>query len=293
MTLRELEIFFTLSKTNHTAEVAKKLHISQSAVSLAIKSLEMKLGEKLFDRVGKHIILNERGKFFKNLTKPHFNALKEAAWTFKKDMLVGELKVAASRTIGDYIMPQIFFDFKKLYPAVYISNTTQNSKEIVEMVLKGEINLGFIESKIEDKNLYMQKLKSDELIVVTSDKSLKDKELYIDELSEKTWLLREEGSGTREIFLQEIAQNQKELKNRLVFSSFESIKRVLSQNSDAITCISSLCVQEEIKRGVFFEVRLKNFSFKRDFYMIHHKNKYKNRLFVEFTNFATKCFSNN
>jgi len=293
MTLRELEIFFTLSKTNHTAEVAKKLHLSQSAVSLAIKSLETKLGEKLFDRLGKNIILNERGKYFKNLTKPHFNALKEAALVFKKDTLFGELRVSASRTIGDYIMPQIIFDFKRLYPSVQITNTTQNSKEIVDMVLKGDINLGFIESKIENKNLYMQKLKRDDLIIITNDNSLKDKELYIDELNEKTWLIREEGSGTREIFLNEIAQNKKELKKQLVFSSFESIKRVLSKNSDAITCISKLCVQEEIKRGVFFELKLKNFKFKRDFYMINHKNKYKNRLFLEFTHFATKYFINN
>jgi len=139
----------------------------------------------------------------------------------------------------------------------------------------------------------MQKLRSDELVVVTKDKRLKNKEMYIDNLSDKIWLLREEGSGTREIFLEEIAQSKKELKNQLVFSSFESIKKVLCHNKDAITCISKICVENEIKNGILYEVKLKNFNFKRDFYLIYHKNKHKNRLFLEFCTFSRDYFMDN
>jgi DNA-binding transcriptional LysR family regulator len=290
MTFRELEIFFALSELNHTALVASRLKLSQSAVSLAMKSLEKKIGEELFDRIGKSIILNERGKYFKNLTKPHYDALLEAGAVFKKEAFFGELSIAASRTIGDYIMPQALFDFKAEYPTVDIINTTNNSKEIVGMILNGSVNIGFIESKIENKQISMQKLCSDELVVVTKDRKLKEEEVYIDNLTDYIWLLREEGSGTREIFLKEIDKNKKQLKKLLVFSSFESIKRVLKQNKEAITCISRLCVEEDIKKGILYEVKLKNFSFKRDFYLIYHKNKYKNRLFREFCTFCQDYF---
>ena len=290
MTFRELEIFFALSELNHTAEVALKLKLSQSAVSLAIKSLEKKIGKKLFDRIGKSIILNERGKYFKNLTKPHYDALIEARAVFKKETFFGELNIAASRTIGDYIMPQILFDFKMRYPTVDIINTTNNSKEIVSMILNGTINIGFIESKIENRQICMQQLCSDELIIVSSDKKLRGKDIYIDNLTDYIWLLREEGSGTREIFLKEIAQNKKELKKQLLFSSFESIKKVLYKNKDAITCISRLCVEEDIKKGILHEIKLKNFRFEREFYLIYHKNKYKNRLFQEFCTFSQSYF---
>jgi len=293
MTLRELQIFYELSNMAHVGDVAKKLGITQSAVSLAIKSLENKMGEKLYDRIGKNLLLNERGKYFKSLTKKHYNALLECVALFRKDTLLGELNIAASRTIGDYIMPQILFDFKKLYPEVSVKNSTTNSQLIAKMVEEGSVNIGFIESRVKFKNISMQKIGHDELIVVSSDKKLAKKSIYIDRLFEKIWLLREEGSGTREIFLNNIGKYSTNLKKQLVFSSFESIKRVLYTNKDALTCISRICVEDELKKGVLFEVDLKNFDFKRDFYLIYHKNKYKNRLFLEFTNFAVKYFINN
>ncbi len=293
MTLRELQIFYELSNTAHVGEVAKKLGITQSAVSLAVKSLENKMGEKLYDRIGKNLLLNERGKYFKLLTKEHYNALLESVSLFRKDTLLGELNIAASRTIGDYIMPQILFDFKKLYPDVNVKNSTKNSQEIAKMVEEGSVNIGFIESKVKFKNVFMQKIGQDELIVVSSDKKLAKKSIYIDQLLDKIWLLREEGSGTREIFLRNIGKYSTNLKKQLIFSSFESIKRVLYANNDALTCISRICVEDELKSGVLFEINLKNFVFKRDFYLIYHKNKYKNRLFLEFSNFIKGYFMDN
>ena len=290
MTLRELQIFYELSNTAHVGDVAKKLGITQSAVSLAIKSLENKMGEKLYDRIGKNLLLNERGKYFKSLTKEHYNALLESTSLFRKDTLLGELNIAASRTIGDYIMPQILFDFKKLYPDVNVKNSTTNSQEIAKMVEEGSVNIGFIESKVKFKNILMQKIGQDELIVVGSDEKLARKSIYIDRLFDKIWLLREEGSGTREIFLSNIGKYSANLQKQLIFSSFESIKRVLYTNKDALTCISRICVEDELKKGVLFEINLKNFKFKRDFYLIYHKNKYKNRLFLEFSNFIKGYF---
>ncbi len=290
MTLRELQIFYELSNTAHVGDVAKKLGITQSAVSLAIKSLENKMGEKLYDRIGKNLLLNERGKYFKSLTKEHYNALLESASLFRKDTLLGELNIAASRTIGDYIMPQILFDFKKLYPDVNVKNSTTNSQKIAKMVEEGSVNIGFIESKVKFKNILMQKIGQDELIVVGSDEKLARKSIYIDRLFDKIWLLREEGSGTREIFLSNIGKYSANLQKQLIFSSFESIKRVLYTNKDALTCISRICVEDELKKGVLFEINLKNFKFKRDFYLIYHKNKYKNRLFLEFSNFIKGYF---
>lgn len=290
MTLRELQIFYELSHSGHVGEAAKKLHITQSAVSLAIKSLENKLGEKLYDRIGKNLMLNERGKYFKILTKEHYNALLESVSVFRKDLLLGEISIAASRTIGDYIMPQILFDFKKLHPSVDIKNITTNSFEISRLIEEGSINLGFVETKVKAKNISMQKIGEDELIVVSSDKSLSKDSHYIDKLFDKIWLLREEGSGTKEIFFKKLGKYVQNLKNQMVFSSFESIKRVLYQNKDAITCISRLCVRDELEKGILFEVKLKNFSFERDFFIIHHNNKYKNRLFLEFSSFAKNYF---
>ena len=85
MTLKELELFYYLCDNPHISQLAKKISMSQSAISLAVKSLEKKLSEPLFDRVGKKLILNERGRIFKEKTYRHFLALQEAENFFKKD----------------------------------------------------------------------------------------------------------------------------------------------------------------------------------------------------------------
>ncbi len=290
MKFKELEIFYELSEDTHVSKLAQKLQMSQSAISLSIKSLENKLGETLFDRVGKKLILNERGEVFRDNTYKQFVSLKHAKDLFKKDKIKGRLQVSASRTIGDYILPQIIFDFLKDFPKVAVASSIYNSKKIAQMVVEGSISIGFIEAIIYKKDLISQKIGGDELIIVSKDKILSEKSHYIDELFDKIWLLREEGSGTRDMFLNTLGNISYDIDNFLELSSFESIKSLLLKNKEAITCISKICVEDELRRGELFEIKLKNIEFKRDFFLIYHKNKYKNRLFTTFEEFSLKYF---
>ncbi len=274
-------------------KVAKLLGMSQSNISLSIKSLENKLGEKLFDRIGKKLILNERGREFKRITISHFLGIKEAKSIFSKTKISGLLKISGSRTVGDYILPQIVFDFVHRYNEVKISSFTDNSNNIVQKILNGNIDIGFIESNIKNDEIYRELLKKDELIVVCNDASLKDREFFIDELFYKTWLIREEGSGTRELFLNQLGGLSKEMKKILVLSSFESIKNILLNNKNAITCISKVCIENELKNNLLFEVKIKNISFDREFYLIYHKNRYKSILFSTFIDFTKSYFIDN
>ncbi len=287
MTLKELTIFYHLCEDSHISNLAKKLGITQSAISLAIKSLEKKVDEQLFDRLGKKLVLNERGRYFREKTEPHFIALNDAKNLFKKDKISGILNITASKTIGDYITPQIIFDFLNSHLHVEIKKDIQNSTNIIELVKNHEIDMGFIESVCDDDEIIKKEIKNDKLIVVTSDKKLKNKTFYIDEILDKKWLLREKGSGTRDIFLDSIGNTTKELKIFMEFNEFEEAKTILFQNPETITCLSKFVVQKELKRGELFEVKLKNISIERKLYLIYHKNKYKSKLFIEFENSLT------
>ncbi len=293
MTFRELEIFYRLSEDTNMSRVAKNLDISQSAISLSIKSLEKKLAEELFDRVGKKLILNERGREFKKITYRHYNLLKDAKDHFRKEKISGSLKVVGSRTIGDYVLPQVVFDFSRLYKDVSIISSIDNSKNIAQMVVNGDVNIGFIEANIYKDELISKKIGQDELVIVSSDRELSEEIYYIDKLFHKTWLIREEGSGTREMFLNQLGNLSYQIKNFLELSSFESIKSLLLNNTDTITCISKICVKNELLRGDLFEIKIKNLDFKRDFFMIYHKNKYKNTLFSTFKEFSKDYFIDN
>ena len=286
MTLKELELFYYLCDNPHISQLAKKISMSQSAISLAVKSLEKKLSEPLFDRVGKKLILNERGRIFKEKTYHHFLALQEAENFFKKDKISGILKIASSKTIGNFIMPQVIFDFLSKYPHTTIHKDIKNSAEIIKMVIDGKIDMGFIESKCNEVDIKKEKIGKDRLIVISSDKKLSDKTFYIDQLFSKKWLLREKGSGTREIFLSKLGTLSESIEIFMEFSEFEEIKILLEKNQETITCISEYAVSKELKRAELFEVRLKNLAFERDFYLIYHKNKYKSRLLKEFQKFV-------
>ena len=285
MTLKEIELFYQLSINPHVSQLSKKLSLSQSAISLAIKSLEKSLGEPLFDRIGKKLVLNERGRVFKQKTYESFLVLKDAQSFFQEDKISGNLHIACSKTVGNFIMPQIIFDFLEKYQNVNIKNKILNSSQIIELVKEGSLDMGFIEIECDEKDLIKESIGKDSLIVVSSDKNLPD-ELYIDELFEKKWILREKGSGTREMFFQGLGNLSKKLKTSMVYSDFAEIKELLHNNLDVITCISKVAVQKELDLKVIKEIKLKNITIKRNFYCIFHKNKYRSKLFEGFKQFT-------
>ena len=289
MTLREIEFFYELSENSHVLELSKKLNISQSAISLAIKSLEKKLGEPLFDRIGKKLILNERGRDFKEKTHKSFLTLKDAENFFKEEKISGNLHIASSKTIGNYITTGIVFDFLTKHKKVRINHEIQNSSQIIEKVKNGNLDIGFIEVECSENELIKEVLEEDELIIVSSDEKLKN-EVYLDELFSKKWVLREIGSGTRDMFLSGIGSLSKEINIFMEYMDFAQIKELLVNKHDVITCISRVVVQKEIDAKLLKEIKLKNITISRNFYCIYHKRKYISRLFQTFIDFSKKEF---
>ena len=288
MTLKELNFFYKLCDNPQVTQVAQELGISQSAISLAVKSLEKKLNEPLFDRVGKKLILNERGRYFKEETISHYLALKDMQNTFQSNKLVGNIKVASSKTISNYLMPSIYYDFLSTYKDVKFDISTVNTTNIIENILNSQLDIGLIESDTKHSNLIKEKLCEDELIIVSSDKNIKSN-IYIDSINKK-WILRESGSGTRDIFINKLGDYASSLDIFMELQDFEEIKTVLLNNSDTITAISKLAVQEELKEKKLFEIKLKNLEFKREFHLVYHKDKSKSLLFQTFIDFIKSKF---
>jgi DNA-binding transcriptional LysR family regulator len=288
MTLKELQIFYELSNLNSPSIVAKKLNLSQGAVSLALKSLEEDLGVKLFDRIGKKLVLNEYGRVFKEKTYKNYTELIDAKHLFNENNLIGELKIFASKTIGSFILPEIIFEFKQTYSDIKIVKQNENSEYIVNSIINGKIDLGFIESEIEKNEIIREKIGDDKLIIVSSDKNL-NKEYFIDELFNKKWILREIGSGTREMFLNAIKGI-----DLPVFYETNSISEIklLLKNPDTITCISEYAIKDELKNKELFEIKVKNLDLKRNFYLIYHKNKIKTKIFEKFSEFVKNKLNN-
>ena len=288
MTLKELNFFYKLSDNPQVTQVAQELKISQSAISLAIKSLENKLEEQLFDRVGKKLILNERGRYFKEKTLPHYLAIIDSQKLFQKNKLAGNMKIASSKTISNYLMPDIYYEFLSTYTDVKFDISTINSSKIIENILKSNLDIGLIEIDINNSNLIKQKLCDDELIIVTSDENT-PKIAFIDTINKK-WILRETGSGTREVFINSLGKYAQDINIFMELQDFEEIKTILIDNKDTITAISKNAVKKELESKKLFQIKLKNFEFKREFHIVYHKDKSPTLLFQTFIDFLKSKF---
>jgi len=286
LTLRQMEIFLNVVASGHLTNVAKEMNLSQSAISMSIKELENILGRPVFDRINKKLVLNEVGRAFHKEIDPIFKKLSDIEYEFQNSENKGMIRVGASTTIVDYLMPSIICSYMSSYPDVKITLKEGNTKEITEMIQNGEIDVGFVEGFVSGSDIMKEKIGVDELIVVTSQEDL-CKSCYIDELAEKRWVLREEGSGTREVFLDYIKDKVDNLNIFFELGHTESIKSIL-MNRECLTCISKISVENELREKKLFQVDVKNFECKRDFLMIYHKDKYHSTLFEKFLFFSKK-----
>ncbi len=286
LTLRQMEIFLNVVKEGHLTNVAKAMGLSQSAISMAIKELEKILGNPLFDRINKKLILNEMGRSFQKEIAPIIKKINDIEYEFKNTVNKGMVRVGASTTVVDYMMPPIICSYMNNYPDVKVSLKEGNTKNIVELIKEGKLDVGFIEGVVNDSDIIKEVIGVDELVVVTTDPTLQ-KECFIDSIQSKKWVLREEGSGTREVFLDYVKEKVDHINIFLELGHTESIKSLL-MNHQCLTCISKIAVRSEIEKGTLLQVPIKNFECKRHFFMIYHKDKYKSELFEKFVYFTKR-----
>jgi len=284
--LRQIELFIAVSHSRTLIEVANQFKMSQSAISMALKELENHLDEKLFERIGKKLVLNERGRHFLKEVNPLFIELKDLHQKFTQNHFHGEINIGASLTTAHYLMPQLMTGYMKKRNEVTIHLKMANTEEIVALVENGEIDLGLIEGSVQSSAITQKVIAPDELIVVSADSSL-DKSYFIDMLAQKKWILREKGSGTRSVFLDQIKPVDKELNIALELEQTETIKKFLLLDKAYISCLPKVSVLLELQEKKLFHVVIKNHTFMRDFSLIMNKKRTPTLLMEDFQKHIT------
>jgi len=273
MNLRSFEIFLALARTPNMREVASRLYLTQAGVSSALRGMESELGVALFDRVGRSIRLNEKGRLLASRLAPLYRQLDESIHLVVADTMVGDVRIGASTTLADYVLPQTLYNFKIQHELVNISVVSANTREVVRRVANGELDMGFVEGEVHDIKVRTAVLHEEALVVVTSDRNLAAAGPYpLKELMDKKWLIRQEGSGTRETFLQQVMRHGLTPHIFLEFSNNEAIKTVL-HNPETLVCISPLVVDTELRHKEFFIVPIEETTFTRLFMRVMHRER--------------------
>ncbi|MGJ8688924.1 MAG: LysR substrate-binding domain-containing protein [Gammaproteobacteria bacterium] len=275
-TLRQLEVFLATAHFENVTQAAASLAMSQSAASSALQDLEQRFSIQLFDRAGKRLQLNELGKSL----RPRAEALMEQARELEQGLSlhseIGEIKVGATLTIGNYLAVSIMAAFMKQHQGAKVSLTVENTAAIANRVRNFELDIGLIEGELQDSTLEVIPWRGDELVLFCSPSHpYAQKEVLSDEdLLAAQWIVREAGSGTRQAFDRAMHGLLPELQLRLELQHTEAIKRAVEANL-GIGCLSALTLQEAFARGSLIELRSPDRDWSRKFYFILHKQKYR------------------
>lgn len=266
-----LKVFLSVAHNQSFTKASKELFITQPAISKHIQELETTYQVRLFNRGGKGVSLTAAGKIL-------YRYATEVASLYKKieyemgllhENLVGELRLGASTTIAQYILPPILARFINRFPSVKLTLISGNSYEIEHLLLKNQIDLGLIEGLHRSSECKYVSFMKDELVIVKSNAGGKPQieSLSIEDFKQVPLVLRERGSGTLEVLEKALTEHGVKLSDLNVvmhLGSTESIKLFL-QETDALAVVSVRSIYKELYAGTFYVIDVDHLSMERDF----------------------------
>jgi DNA-binding transcriptional LysR family regulator len=279
LTLRQLQIFVAVCRAGSTAGAADQIALSQSATSAALGELEGVLEAKLFDRVGKRLVLNDNGR----VLLPQAMQMLDAATTIEKQFTEpGDtggpgLQIGASTTIGNYLLPSILGGYVAPGTDAYARVLIANTSDVARAVANFEVDVGLIEGPCHEPDLQVEPWLQDELIIVCAVNhpilgNKRSDRISVTALREAGWLLREPGSGTREAVEHALVPHLHYLRIAGEFSNAEAIKRAAVAGL-GIACLSRYVVEDLLAQGRLVEIKTTLPALQRHFYLIHSRHK--------------------
>ncbi|MCT2537880.1 LysR family transcriptional regulator [Aquibacillus koreensis] len=285
---QQLLAFVTVVEKNNFTRAAETLHLTQSAITLAVKALEKKYGAQLLDRSNKHVRLTKAGEIVYYHAKEilsNYEKMKRLVEDLSHNAS-GKLLIGASYTFGEYILPKLLASFNKRYPKIEPDISIHNSTFVINQLINGELDLGIIEGKIEHQQIDIIPFAQDEmLMIVAKDHPLANiEEIEISELTHETWIIREEGSGTRQVLDRLFQDNLFTPKQTRTFGSSQIIKESVEAGL-GIALLSQWVFRKEMQLGTIKAIRIKEQPILRKFFYAVRKSDFQPKtthLFLEF-----------
>jgi DNA-binding transcriptional LysR family regulator len=290
ITLRQLEIFVAVAETKQVTRASEKLHLTQSAVSMALNELQNQLGGPLFDRRGRSLLINDRGRYLLPLCKDILCQVGniESLMSEKLGMVAGTLQLVASSTIGNYVLPYLIGVFKKLHPAVTLNMLVCNTRQSEGLIVDGKADLGFVEGEIVNNQVDALPWLQDELVVIAgpAQEVARNGVFRVPEdLKLCQWIMREKGSGTAQIFKKRLGHHVTGLRVAMELGHTEAIKKAVEAGA-GVACLSNLTVCREVEKGWLVRMSVEGIDMQRKLHIIHYKNKAITGLMREFIDFC-------
>jgi DNA-binding transcriptional LysR family regulator len=287
-TLAQLEVFTAIARGGAMRTAAGKLARSHSATSSALRELEAALGVQLFDRVGRKLLLNENGRAFLPRAVGILDQALDAASLFGNTH-AAPLRIAASYTVGEYLLPDLIVQWKRQHPESQVRLAISNTLEVFDSVASFDAEVGFIEGEHTHPELLVRRWRTDQLCIVASpNHPLARQRATVARLAAGAWILREPGSGTRDASDRWLIPNLPQVTLELELGSNEAVKRAVASGL-GLGCLSRLAVQDAIAGGWLVEVKTPLPAMQRTLSMVVHRGRSPGALVRDFVEHCTSA----
>ena len=281
LTLRQLGVFVAVARAGSTRAAADRVARSQSAASSALAELEATLGVKLFDRVGRRLTLNAQGRA---LLPRAVNLLEQAAEIGQLFGAAdqGALRVAASFTVGEYLLPPLIAGWKRAHPGTRLRLDIANTRAVLDAVAALEVDVGFIEGARTHPDLDVAHWRDDELVVVAAaGHPMAGRRVDRAWLRAAPWILREPGSGTREAADRWLVPGLGRLRIEMELGSNEAVKRAVAAGQ-GVGLLSVHAVEEAVAAGVLTRLQTPLPRMHRSLAIVTHRERQPGRALAGF-----------
>ena len=299
ITLKQLSVFVSIYQTGSTSRASEELHLSQSAVSSALSELESRLQMPLFERVGRRlnqhpnahaIYVQAQAILGQALTLEHYH--KHQA---------GQIHIGASTTIGNYVLPPLLAELYQALPNANINTYIANTQEVVAEVEQLNIDIALVEGMprpTDMKAIEQREWRTDALIVFAKYDSqwLKDKvayndtdncyELSMEQLAQLPLLVREAGSGTRQIIDEQLLKYLPDAHIIMAIQQSEAIKHMVSADI-GLGCLSQYVIEPELAAGTLVQVKVAGIDLSRTWWLVWHKARHQSPIWQMFIDILT------
>lgn len=300
ITLKQLSVFVSIYQTGSTSRASEALHLSQSAVSSALTELESRLQMPLFERVGRRlnqhpnahpIYVQAQAILGQALTLEHYHQYQ-----------AGQIRIGASTTIGNYVLPPLLARLYEALPDANVNLYIANTQEVVSEVEQLNIDIALVEGTprpIDIKAIEQRAWRTDTLMIFAkrdsqwlADRALHNEldncyELSVNQLAQLPLLVREAGSGTRQIIDEQLLKHLPNAEVVKAVQQSEAIKHMVSADI-GLGCLSQYVIETELAAGTLIQVKVAGIDLSRTWWLIWHKARHQSPIWQTFIDILTE-----
>ena len=275
MTIRHLTIFVAVADHGSMSAAASYLYLSQPTISQAIRELEKHYNGLLFERLGRKLYLTERGRLLLPQARNLIRQFQQIEELMLNQGQSSTLKLGSTITVGTCLTPFLIPNLQKLCPEVRVHSYVSNTKDIEQKLLRSELDVGIVEGEVLSSDLSVLPIIDDCLVLAVG----KDHPFYqknyiqVQDLAEESFAMREQGSGTRQLFEEYITRHQ--ISVQTVWESNCPRTLLNAVLYDQVLSVMSLrLMKHEIHHNTIRVFYNQNGEWNRKFKLVYHKNKF-------------------